>query len=161
MKYRFAKIEDLDDIMKIEHASFNVAEAGSESAYDDRISKLKDTFLLAQNDDDKIVGFIVGPAVKDRYITDKMFNKTPKNLMLGGHQLVFSIAIDPDFRGQGIGSELLKKFEENAQKSHRETISLTCLADRIPFYEKNGYIDKGISESKHGNETWHNMEKSL
>lgn len=160
MQYEFIKTEDLDSIMKIEKASFSDAEAGSRKVYSDRIDKLKDTFLVAK-DDDKIVGFIVGPAVKDRYVKDKMFNKTPKNLMLGGHQLVFTIAIDPDFRGQGIGSELLKHFEENALKYHRETISLTCLEDRIPFYEKNGYIDKGISDSKHGNETWHNMEKAL
>ena len=161
MKYEFAKTEDLDDIVKIENASFSEAEAGSKKVYSDRIDKLKGTFLVAKNDDDELVGFIVGPAVKDRYIKDRMFNKTPKNLMLGGHQLVFSIAIDPEFRGQGIGSELLKHFEENAQKAHRETISLTCLEDRIPFYEINGYIDKGISDSNHGNETWHNMEKAL
>lgn len=160
MKFALATIDDLPEIMRLEHLGFNEAEAGSEEAYRDRINKLHETFLTIQ-DDGKVIGFVVGPAVKQRFIEDEMFDVTPDNLFDGGHQLIFTIAIDPDYRGQGIGSKLLTEFESNAHKAHRTSIALTCLKDRIPFYEKNGYINQGIAGSEHGNEVWYNMEKII
>lgn len=161
MKYDLATMEDLNEIMDLERAGFNKEEAGSEEVYKDRINKLHDTFLTIKNDSGKLIGFVVGPAVKNRFVQDEMYDDTPLNLSQGGHQLIFTIAISPDYRGQGIGSKLLSEFENIARKNHRESIALTCLEGKIPFYEKNGFVDQGVSASSHGNEIWYNMEKII
>ncbi|WP_125591196.1 GNAT family N-acetyltransferase [Companilactobacillus jidongensis] len=161
MKYVLADIDDLSEIMNLERLGFNDAEAGSEEAYRERIEKLHETFLTFKDEYGKVIGFVVGPAVKERFVKDEMYDVTPENLTTGGHQLIFTIAISPDYRGQGIGSKLLKQFELNAQNAGRTSIALTCLEDRIPFYEKNGYVNQGIANSEHGNEIWYNMEKII
>jgi len=161
MKFDLAELSDLDEIMTIEKQGFNEAEAGSIESYRERIQKLYKTFLVVRNDENKVIGFICGPAVSARFVEDDMYEKTPDNLLVGGHQLVFTIAISPNFRGQGIGSKLLKKLEENAKEDKRESIALTCLKDRITFYEKNGFKNMGQANSNHGNEVWFNMEKII
>nr|WP_241201833.1 hypothetical protein [Lactobacillus delbrueckii] len=40
-------------------------------------------------------------------------------------------------------------------------IALTCLEDRVPFYEKNGYVNHGQAESEHAGEIWYNMIKEI
>ncbi|MGY0337619.1 hypothetical protein ACW185_08840 [Limosilactobacillus fermentum] len=40
-------------------------------------------------------------------------------------------------------------------------MTLTCLVDRIPFYERNGYQNHGVATSTHANEVWYNMIKPL
>ena len=64
-------------------------------------------------------------------------------------------------RGQGIGSSLLQAIEKQAIQNQRHHIALTCLLDRVPFYEKNGYVNQGIAASAHAGEVWYNMTKLL
>ena len=160
MKFEQVSLSDLDQIVAIEQAGFNAQEAGDEASYRQRIETIPDSFLVAK-EAEKVVGFVVGPVTKRRFVEDWMYEDTPENLPEGGHQLIFTIAIAPDQRGKGIGSQLLEQFEKNARKKNRTSIALTCLEDRIPFYEKNGFTNQGISDSEHGNETWYNMEKVL
>lgn len=152
------KMTDLPQIMAIEKAGFSSAEAGSEAAYRERIQKLGDTFLVAR-DQAVVLGFIVGPATGARYIKDEMFETTPENLERGGHQLVFTLAVSPLTRHQHIGSQLLAALEQDARKKGRQSMALTCLERLIPFYERNGFINRGVAESSHAGETWYNLEK--
>ena len=75
--------------------------------------------------------------------------------------MVLTIAVHPDYRGQGIGSQLLDRFAETAKEMKRGRIALTCLEDRVPFYEKNGYVNHGQAESEHAGEIWNNMIKMI
>jgi len=152
------KMTDLPQIMAIEKAGFSEDEAGSEAAYQERIEKLQDTFLVAR-DGTIVLGFIVGPAVKERYIEDEMFATTPTNLAQGGHQLVFTLAVSPLVRKQHIGSQLLAALATAAQEKGRTSLSLTCLARLVPFYERNGFTNQGVAASEHAGETWYNLEK--
>lgn len=61
----------------------------------------------------------------------------------GGNQMIQTIAVDPDYRGQGIGSSLLQAIEKRSIQNQRHHVALTCLLDRVPFYEKNGYVNRG------------------
>ena len=140
--------QDLPAILRIERLGFNEAEAGTAAQYQARINQLADTFLAAR-DADQLVGFIVGPVVNARF-------KYP-----GGNQMIQTIAVDPDYRGQGIGSSLLQAIEKQAIQNQRHHIALTCLLDRVPFYEKNGYVNQGIAASAHAGEVWYNMTKLL
>lgn len=153
-------MNDLPAILHIEHLGFTAEEAGTEAQYRDRIEKISDTFLVAKIDN-KVVGFVVGPATKETYVEDWMYEDTPKNLATGGNQIIFTIAVDPEYRGHSIGSKLLDAVEEIAKKAHRDSISLTSLDRNVPFYVKNGFKNKGVADSKHADETWYNLVKKL
>ena len=151
---------DLPAVVAIERAGFSPAEAGTPAAFRDRIAKLGDTFLVAK-DGSRIVGFIVGPATGDEFVTDEMYERTPSSLPSGGHQLVLSIAVAPGCRGQGVGSQLLAALEKVARARQRTTISLDSLARNVPFYLANGFEQVGVSDSSHAEETWYHLVKKL
>ncbi|WP_195701636.1 GNAT family N-acetyltransferase [Companilactobacillus futsaii] len=153
-------LKDLPEIVKIENLGFTPKEAGTKEQYQDRIEKLQDTFLVAHIDE-QVAGFVVGPAVKEKFVEDWMYENTPKNLPTGGNQIIFTIAVDPNFRGHRIGSKLLKAMEDNAKKAQRESISLTSLEKNLPFYLKNGFKNLGVADSEHAGETWYNLVKEL
>lgn len=153
-------LKDLPEIVRIENLGFTAEEAGTKEQYQDRIEKLQDTFLVARIDE-QVAGFVVGPAVKEKFVEDWMYENTPKNLPTGGNQIIFTIAVDPNFRGHSIGSKLLKAMEDNAKKAQRESISLTSLEKNLPFYLKNGFKNLGVADSEHAGETWYNLVKVI
>lgn len=153
-------LADLPAILRIERLGFTPEEAGTEAQYRDRIQKLAETFLVARMDQ-KVVGFIVGPAAKEKYVEDWMYERTPANLPNGGNQIIFTIAVDPEYRGHSIGSKLLVAIEENAREHSRESLSLTSLDRNVPFYLKNGFENVGVADSEHANETWYNLVKKI
>lgn len=151
---------DLSTVLRIERLGFSPEEAGTAAAFTERINRLQDTFLVAKIDS-KVVGFIVGPAVNEPFVLDEMYERTPHNLPRGGHQLVLSLATDPTYRHQGIGSQLLAALAKRAQSLGRQTMSLDSLAPNVPFYEHNGFQQAGVSPSSHANEIWYHMVKQL
>lgn len=156
-KIRNAKVEDLSSIMKIEQAGFSTEEASSKTSMKERIQVLSNSFFVATHDD-KIIGFIVGTSSNQRYIDDDLYEKSYPNKSEDNYMMVLSIAVDPDYKRKKIGSKLLNYFIQNT--SHKtKIISLTCLERLIPFYEKNGFINEGPSDSSHANELWFNMIK--
>jgi len=160
MEITTVTMNDLPEILHIENLGFTKEEAGTEEQYRDRISKIADTFLVARMDH-KVVGFVVGPAMKEPYVEDWMYENTPNNLRTGGHQIIFTIAVDPEYRGHSIGSKLLAAVEKKARASKRESISLTSLERNVPFYVKNGFENKGVADSDHADETWYNLVKKI
>lgn len=151
---------DLDQILAIERAGFTPAEAGSRAQYAARIDNLRADFLVARQAG-QVAGFVVGPATEEAVIADWMYKAATTSLARGGHQMILTIAVAPNFRGQGVGSRLLAAFEDHARQKGRQSVALTCLADRIPFYEKNGYRNQGQAASTHAGETWYNLIKPL
>ena len=158
MKITTAKPADLSQLMDIERAGFTTAEAATETAMKQRIEIIPDTFLVARNDD-QVLGFVNGPVIKPRYLTDDLFETVMPNQKFGGFQSVLGLAVDPKFRHQNIASQLLAEFSKIAKKSRRDGVTLTCLTRLVGFYEQNRYIDEGQSSSTHGGEIWHNMVK--
>ncbi len=47
------------------------------------------------------------------------------------------VVIDEALRGQGIGSEMMRRF--NDKLAHIELVMLGCGEERIPFYERLGF----------------------
>lgn len=151
---------DLPAVVAIEWAGFSPAVAGTPSAFQDRLNKLPDTFLVAK-DGDQVVGFIVGPAVNTQVIDDQMYETAPTNLPTGGYQLVLSLAVAPAYRRKDVGSKLLDALARQARASKLQAIVLDSLAKNVPFYEHNGFYQAGVSPSSHADETWLTMVKDL
>ncbi|QMU08375.1 GNAT family N-acetyltransferase [Levilactobacillus suantsaii] len=151
---------DLPAILRIENAGFTPEEAGSPAAYEARLAAFPTTFLVA-HDHGTIVGFICGPIVTESLVADWMYADAPQNLPHGGHQMVLTVAVAPAAQGQGIGSQLLSALAQVAATRGCTSMALTCLADRIPFYQKNGFRSLGVSQSAHAGETWYDLVKDL
>ncbi|MHA8138026.1 GNAT family N-acetyltransferase [Lactobacillaceae bacterium Scapto_B20] len=158
--FNHPKPAELAAIMAVEHSGFSDAEAATDESMLDRIKTLNDTFVVAY-DHDQPIGFIVGAAYDKRYIDDELFEQSTPNEPKAPYQTVLSIAVLPDYQGTGLGSQLLDQLATIAKVNHRQLMSLTCLKQLIPFYERNGYVSEGQSDSQHAGEIWYNMIKPL
>lgn len=154
-----ATMGDYGAIVAIEMMGVRL-QAGTPEVIQDRIAKQNDTFLVAR-DDQRVVGLIVGAVSKDEFIHDAMYKQAAANEATGGHQLVLGIAQAANYGDQELSAKLLAAFEKVARAAHRETMSLLSLEKDIPFYEKNGFQRAGVSDVKHGGNTWYNMVKKL
>lgn len=157
---RQVTLEDLERLIEIENLSFTKEEAATEAAFVNRIRMIPDSFFVAV-DLGEIVGFVNGPVMETDYITDDLFSETKENSKTGGVQSILGLAVHPMHRKKGIASALLTYLETEAKSKNRKAVTLTCLERLIPFYEKHGYVNHGISQSEHGGEVWYNMTKIL
>ncbi len=148
---------DIPRIMQIEHAGFTPEEAASEAAMRERIDLINDSFIVARNAAGEVLGYVVGPVVNARYIHDDLFKKSRANPPHGGFCAILSLAVAPECRGMGIAGQLLQQLINQSRNACREGITLTCLENLIPFYEKHGFKNEGISDSQHAGETWYNL----
>lgn len=156
INFRAAKLTDLAAIMAIEQQGFSPAEAATQASMRERILQYPETFIVA-TEADQVLGYIVGPTSMQRYIADILFEQALPNQAADHYQTVLSLAVDPQQRQRGIASELLTQLRLAAHQNHRQAITLTCLARLVPFYEKNGYQNEGLSTSQHANEAWYNL----
>lgn len=153
---RNAQVADFEELVRIESLNFSPEEAASPAAIKERLALIPDTFLVAELER-TIAGYIVGPAVFSRHLTDDLFSKVVVNPPQAGYIAIQSLSVNPDFQGQGIGTLLLAALKERAREQNRQGINLTCHDVLIPFYEMNGFVDEGVSESVHGGATWYDM----
>lgn len=155
--FRPPKIDDIDQIMQIEKAGFTADEAASEKAMKERISIIKDSYLVAVNNDDQPVGYVVGPVIQERYLYDELFEKTSLNPPSGGYQSILSLAVAPEYRQLKVGGRLLKELVRQCKRQQRLGVTLTCLESLIPYYKKHGFQLEGQSDSQHAGVPWFNM----
>ncbi|KEF37932.1 acetyltransferase [Schinkia azotoformans MEV2011] len=160
-KIRNAKMDDLQDVVDIENLCFIKTEAATKEAFIKRIQYTPDSFFVAEDENGKIVGIVNGPVIENEFITDDLFSKSKENPKSGGHQSVLGLAVTPQYQKRGISSMLLTHLENEAKAKNRKTVTLTCKENFVPFYEKMGYMNRGLSESGHGGVTWYNMTKKL
>ena len=81
-----------------------------------------------------------------------------------GHQeqgrtvALHSLAIVPEYQKMGLGQMLLKGYIQRTQASGiADRIALLAYERLAPFYQKNGFENKGKSDVQFGGETWINM----
>ena len=156
IRIRQAELSDWEEILAIEQLNSPAAEAVGAEVLKERIERISDTFLLAELHG-QLVGYIVGPAVPARYLKDDLFSKVSANPPEGGFIVVQSLSVHSDFQRQGVGTLLLAALKETAVQEHRQGISLTCHDELIPYFEMNGFVHEGISDSTHGGTIWSNM----
>lgn len=156
MIIRNVRLEDLEAIVAIERENFSAQEAASQEDMKERILTIPDTFLVAELDGE-ICGYIEGPVIGQRYLTDDLFHHVVKNPDHGGFIAITSLSIAPDFQNQGIGMALLATMKDLAVARKCIGLTLTCHEQLIPYYERNGFIDEGEADSAHGGTIWFNM----
>ena len=158
MKIRQARFSDLDRILEIELENFSLEEAIPRSVFEAHLREIQTSFLVAEKEG-RVLGYIEGPVVPHRHLQDQSFTEeiADHSHKSGGYISVTCLSIAKEAQALGVGKRLLTALKEVALEHEREGINLTCHDYLIPYYEKHGFTDEGLSESKFGGEIWYNM----
>jgi len=68
----------------------------------------------------------------------------------GGQSQVGRMAVLANFRGQGIGKQILARLVQTAKEMGFSSIVLHSQVSAIPFYEKHGFIAQGPTYDEAG-----------
>ena len=151
-----ASFEDLDALAALEALGFPADEAASKEVFAYRLKNFPDWFLTARAQD-KIIGLVNGILSKKETITDDDYLPEGEHQSDGKNLLIFGLVVHPDYRRRGIAETLLKTIMEKAKRSGIKRVALTCRDVLIPYYQKFGFKNLGVSASVLGNVTWYDM----
>jgi ribosomal-protein-alanine N-acetyltransferase len=119
-------LSDLDDVERIERSSYPTP--WSRSMFAGELAKPSSLSLAAVTEAGELVGYLV----LSRYVD-------------AWH--VMNIAVDPDWRRQGIGSAMLAQLLEDTRSAERRGYTLEVRvsnADAIRLYERFGFRSRGV-----------------
>ena len=160
MILRSAKKDDLPDLVRIGNACYTPQEAASESDYRDRLEIFPDHFWILE-DDGEILSFINGPATDYDRILDVMYHRADYHAEHGAWQAILGVNTAPAHQGKGYASMLLERMISDVKKQNRKGCILTCKAHLIPYYEKFGFKNEGVSSSVLADQVWYDMRLSF
>ena len=94
-----------------------------------------------------------------RYVEDRSFTADVKDEshLPGGYITLTSLSISPSAQGLGVGKALLEAMKNLALEEGREGVSLTCHDYLIEYYERNGFVNEGRSDSNYAGEVWYDL----
>ena len=157
IQVRQARIEDLDAVERIELENFSEEEAIEREILKDHIEKVQTTFLVAECEG-QILGYLEGPVRPERYLIDASFTEVEDLSQIErGFISITCLSIVKEAQGLGVGTLLLEAMKEIAMEDGREGINLTCHDYLIPYYEKQGFTNEGLSASQYAGEVWYNL----
>ena len=96
--------------------------------------------VFVSEEDGQVVGFIQGVIIEHRKGDDEIYDLSHKPSKDGWIGLLF---VKPEFRGSGVGQELLDKMKEYFKSEECTSIRLLVLSDNIHavnVYEKSGFL---------------------
>ncbi len=154
--FRTAQLSDLDRVTEIEYICFPAEQAATRAAFEQRIKTFPSHFILLEHEGTPI-GFVNGAVLDARYIEDEMYERTDSHNERGAYQSVYGLDVLPEYRGRGLAHKLMAQLIDQAKKEGRKGVTLTCLDEKIGFYETMGFKNEGVSASSHGGVVWNNM----
>ena len=154
--FRTAQLSDLDRVTEIEYICFPAEQAATRAAFEQRIKTFPSHFILLEHEGTP-VGFVNGAVLDARYIEDEMYERTDSHNERGAYQSVYGLDVLPEYRGRGLAHKLMAQLIDQAKKEGRRGVTLTCLEEKIGFYETMGFKNEGVSDSSHGGVVWNNM----
>lgn len=154
--FRTAQLSDLDRVTEIEYICFPAEQAATRAAFEQRIKTFPSHFILLEHEGTPI-GFVNGAVLDARYIEDEMYERTDSHNEQGAYQSVYGLDVLPEYRGRGLAHKLMAQLIDQAKKEGRRGVTLTCLDEKIGFYETMGFKNEGVSDSSHGGVVWNNM----
>ena len=157
MEIRHATKHDISAVSEVEAKCFPPSEAASEKAFTERIENYGNHFWLMY-ENDKLIAFVDGFVTDESDLTDEMFANAAMHNENGAWQMIFGVNTLPEYRNNGYASELLRRAVDEAKEQGRKGVVLTCKDKLLPFYERLGFVDEGVTDkSTHGNAVWHQM----
>ena len=152
---RQANKNDVDVCYRIESACYT-SDGATRGKILKRIMLFPEGFLIAETEGG-IIGLINSASTDKEDITDEALKDMVGHVNNGGNMVIFSLAVLPEFQGNGISKQLMVRFIEVSKDLRKEKILLICKSDLIPYYQNYGFLYGGKSNSKHGGFEWHEM----
>lgn len=156
MNIRLAQMQDLEEIAKVEAICFPAAEAASKESFRKRLEIFPNHFWLLE-DKNRIVSIINGMVSNEEKLKDIMFDDATMHDEAGAWQMIFGVETIPEYQKQGHMERLMKHVIEDVKAQQRRGLVLTCKNRLVPYYEKFGFVNEGVSDSTHGGATWYDM----
>ena len=159
-RYIFRNIQpnETDQAVVIEQICFPPNEACSEEHMRERIGMAPELFLVAVDQESgRIAGFLNGLATDEMVFRDEFFIDAMLHNPNGANIMLLGLDVLPEYRRQGLATELVRRYVEREKANHRRALILTCLQSMVAMYEKMGFHDDGIANSTWGGEEWHEM----
>ncbi len=160
MTIRNPNPQDLKAIFEIEAVCFPPNQAASFDTLSQRLLAFPQHFWLAE-ENEVITGFINGMITNYDVVKDEMFKNVELHMEDGAWQSVFGLAVLPEFQNKGYAGKLLEHVMLVSRQNRRKGIVLTCEKHLVPYYEKFGFVNAGLSASVHGGDVFYDMRKEL
>ncbi len=163
-KFEFRNIQpyEVEQAIAIEQICFPPNEACSAKSMKDRIEAAPDFFLVAVDKaTSKIAGFLNGIATDEETFRDEFFTDTSLHQPDGKNIMLLGLDVLPEYRRQGLAHEIVRQYLQREKSRGRKELILTCLEEKVGFYENMGFRDLGIAASTWGGEEWHAMSVSV
>ena len=94
LQFRQVQQTDLEQIIPLEQAGFTPEEAATEQTLRERAFLITDSFIVAVDDTtNTIAGYINGPVIDQKYITDDLFDSIKPNSETGGYLSILGIVV--------------------------------------------------------------------
>lgn len=157
-EFRDIRLEEVEQAAEIEQICFPPNEACIKERVYLRAEKAPDLFLVAvDKQTGRIAGFLNGLATDEDSFRDEFFTEPDLHNPNGKNIMLLSLAVLPQYRGQGLASAIMHHFLHKEQEEERGIVLLTCLESKVGMYKKMGFRDEGIANSSWGEEQWHEM----
>lgn len=157
-EFRYIHAEEAEQAADIEQICFPPNEACSREMMKNRIKVAADFFLVAiEKETGKIAGFLNGIATDETVFRDEFFTDAGLHNPKGEAIMILGLDVLPEYRKQGLATEIVNQYFRREQERGRKMVLLTCLDNKVKMYEKMGFRDNGQANSSWGGEAWHEM----
>lgn len=163
-RFEFRNIlpEEAGQAAEIERICFPPNEACTEEMMRKRTAAAPELFLVAADrDTGKIAGFLNGLSTKEGAFRDEFFTDAGLYDPEGRNVMLLGLDVLPEYRGQGLASEIMRQYILRESRRGRKRLILTCLESKVGMYEKMGFQNLGVSVSGWGGEQWYEMSCEL
>lgn len=158
MIIRNAELNEAERLAEIEEICFPAAEAAKREDIKERMETFLENFFVAE-EDGQVIGFINGGTTDHPVLEDELYHNVKFHKPDGEIQTVFGLDVLPEYRNRGIGGKLLGHLVQVSKERGKKAVILTCKEYRIPFYERGGFKNMGVSDSEHGGAKWYDMQQ--
>ena len=161
-EFRYIHPAEGDQAARIEQLCFPPNEACTEKMMKDRAAAAPELFLVAvDRESGLLAGFLCGLATDESRFRDEFFYDNTLYQPEGKNVILLGLDVLPEYRGQGLAGELVRRYVAREREKGRERLLLTCLESKVKMYEKMGFRDLGVSASSWGGVEWHEMDCAL
>lgn len=154
--------EEAKEAAEIERICFVPREACSEKMMLERAAAAPELFLVAVDKaTGRIAGFLNGLSTDEESFRDEFFTDSSLHNPNGRNIMLLGLDVLPDYRGQGLAREIMRRYLDREREHGRHIVLLTCVPAKVGMYRKMGFEDAGIANSSWGGTLWHEMRCSL
>lgn len=138
VNYKIRQVEgrDLNECYRVEFSCYT-SDGATLEKIQKRISLFPEGFLVAESKG-AIIGLINSASTDKKDITDEKLKDMVGHDKDGKNIVIFSLAVLPEFQGNGISKQLMTRFIEASKDLKKEKVLLLCKSELIPYYENYG-----------------------